>query len=69
MGATLIVRGARQTGKTTAIRLLAEAASLYLELNLERHDDLALVRTGHSAAELLEQAMILFRATPTAPRT
>jgi len=51
----LIVRGARQTGKTTAVRRLGEKAPLLLELNLERHGDLALIRTCRSAEELLER--------------
>ncbi len=51
----LILRGARQTGKTTAVRRLGEGSSLFLELNLERHDDLSLVRTCRSAEELLRR--------------
>lgn len=51
----LILRGARQTGKTTAIRRLGAGAPLMIELNLERHDDLALVRTCQSAADLLRR--------------
>lgn len=51
----LIIRGARQTGKTTAVRSLGEGTPLYLELNLERHDDLAVIRTCRSANELLER--------------
>lgn len=51
----LILRGARQTGKTTAVRHLGERAPLCLELNLERHVDLGLVRTCHSAEQLLER--------------
>ena len=51
----LVLRGARQTGKTTAVRRLAEAGPQFLELNLERHDDLSLIRTCHSARDLLER--------------
>lgn len=51
----LVLRGARQTGKTTAVRRLGEGVSRFLELNLERHEDLALVRTCHSAGALLER--------------
>jgi len=51
----LVLRGARQTGKTTAIRQLGGGAPLFLELNLERHDDLALIRTCRSASELLQR--------------
>ncbi len=49
----LILRGARQTGKTTAVRALGESCPLFLELNLERHEDLALVRSCRSPDELL----------------
>ena len=49
----LILRGARQTGKTTSIRELAAGYELCLELNLERNEDLALVRSSRSAEELL----------------
>ena len=38
----LILRGARQTGKTASIRQLASRFELFLELNLERFEDLAL---------------------------
>lgn len=51
----LLLRGARQTGKSTAVRQLGQQAPLFLELNLERHGDLNLIRTCHSAQELLER--------------
>jgi hypothetical protein len=49
----LVLRGARQTGKTEAVRRLAENFDLFLELNLERFEDLSLVRSSRSAGELL----------------
>jgi predicted AAA+ superfamily ATPase len=49
----LVLRGARQTGKTEAVRRLAEHFDLFLELNLERFEDLSLVRSCRSADELL----------------
>jgi hypothetical protein len=49
----LVLRGARQTGKTSAIRQLGSRFELFLELNLERYQDLALVRASRSADELL----------------
>jgi predicted AAA+ superfamily ATPase len=49
----LVLRGARQTGKTEAVRRLAEHFDLFLELNLERYEDLGLVRSCRSAGELL----------------
>ena len=51
----LILRGARQTGKTTAVRRLATHAPRFIELNLERPRDLALVRSCGSATALLER--------------
>lgn len=49
----LILRGARQTGKSTTIRELGGRFDLFLELNLEKHNDLALVRGCTSAEDLL----------------
>ena len=37
----LVIRGARQVGKSTLVRQFAQAQHLYLnEINLERHPDL-----------------------------
>jgi hypothetical protein len=47
----LVLRGARQTGKTEAVRRLGEHFDLFLELNLERFEDLSLVRSCRSADE------------------
>jgi uncharacterized protein len=49
----LVLRGARQTGKTEAVRRLGKHFDLFLELNLERFEDLSLVRSCRSADELL----------------
>jgi hypothetical protein len=49
----LILRGARQTGKTEAVRRLGSSFELFIELNLERFDDLSLVRASNSADDLL----------------
>ena len=49
----LILRGARQTGKTEAVRQLGSHFELFVELNLERFDDLSLVRASRSADDLL----------------
>lgn len=49
----LILRGARQTGKTAAVRQFASRFGLLIELNLERFEDLSLVRSCRSADELL----------------
>ncbi|MES1245791.1 MAG: AAA family ATPase [Acidobacteriota bacterium] len=49
----LVLRGARQTGKTEAVRRLGGHFNLFLEVNLERFEDLSLVRSCRSADELL----------------
>ncbi len=50
----LVVSGARQTGKSTSIRNFGTRAPLYIELNLERFDDLMLTRNVASAEEFLQ---------------
>jgi hypothetical protein len=49
----LVLRGARQTGKSSLVRDLGRRFELFLELDLERRADLALVRTCSSPADLL----------------
>ncbi len=51
----LILRGARQTGKSTSIRQLGQSAKFFIEINLENHLDLELVKTCHSATDLCER--------------
>jgi Cdc6-like AAA superfamily ATPase len=46
----LVVRGARQTGKTSAVHELAsEAFDSYVYINLEKADDLSLFSRMHSS--------------------
>lgn len=49
----LVLRGARQTGKSSSIRELGRQFELFVELNLERYDDRELVASSRSAEELL----------------
>ncbi len=49
----LILRGARQTGKSATVRELGKSFDLFLELNFERMKDRALVSSCESAEELL----------------
>jgi predicted AAA+ superfamily ATPase len=65
----LVLRGARQTGKTAAVRRLAEQFDLFLELNLERFEDLSLVRSCRSAAELLTALAVRSNVERFPPRT
>lgn len=50
----LVLRGARQTGKSSSVREFGRRFDLFIELNLERHEDLSLVRSSRSADELLK---------------
>lgn len=65
----LVLRGARQTGKTAAIRRLGSSFELFLELNLERFEDLALVRSCRSPAELLQALAVRHNLTRFPQRT
>ena len=49
-----MLRGARQTGKSSSVRHLGRSFELFLELNLERFEDLALVRASRSPEDLLK---------------
>jgi predicted AAA+ superfamily ATPase len=65
----LVLRGARQTGKTAAVRRLAEPFDLFLELNLERFEDLSLVRSCRSADQLLTALAARHNLERFPPRT
>lgn len=51
----LILRGARQVGKSTAVQQLATQAPFFIELNLERYEHLSMVSACNSASELVER--------------
>lgn len=61
----LVLRGARQTGKTTAVRQLGRSFDLCLELDLLRYPERRLVESATSASALLEA--LAFRAGRTLP--
>ena len=65
----LVLRGARQTGKTETVRRLGENFDLFLELNLERFEDLSLVRSSRSAGELLTALAARHNLQRFPPRT
>jgi predicted AAA+ superfamily ATPase len=50
----LILRGARQVGKTTAISIFADNFKQYIYLNLERSEDLRLFEQDYNIQELVE---------------
>lgn len=65
----LVLRGARQTGKTASVRHLGQGFELFLELNLERHEDRTLVRTCRSAEDLLAALQVRHNIVRFPPRT
>ena len=50
----LILRGARQVGKTTAVRMFAERFPEFIDLNLEIHSERNLFEKNYSIEELLQ---------------
>ncbi len=50
----LVLRGARQVGKTVIARLFGEQYDHFSELNMERTDDAQLFKRGLSATELIQ---------------
>lgn len=50
----LIIRGARQTGKTVAVHQFGESFSTYVYLNLEKEADKNLFEKGHDLEEMIQ---------------
>ena len=65
----LILRGARQVGKTTAVSMLAEKFDQYIYLNLELKEDLQLFEQGYKVSELFEAICFLKNKDPQKHRT
>lgn len=59
----LLIRGARQVGKTTLVHILAKEYINYIELNLERTLDLKLFETD-DIDQILKGAFLLKKVTP-----
>jgi len=60
----LILRGARQVGKTTAVRLFSEAYDQFIHLNLEQPDEAKLFSRSLPATDLL-QSIRFFKSLPS----
>lgn len=65
----LVLRGARQTGKTAALRHLGTSFDLSLELNLDRLNDRRLVEESRTAADLLVALQVRENVARFPPRT
>ncbi len=58
----LVLRGARQVGKTVAVRMFGESYELFSELNLERSEDAGLFKQGLRPQEILQAIRLRQRA-------
>lgn len=65
----LILRGARQTGKTASVRRFGALFDLFVELNLERFDDLSMVRACRTHTDLLSALRVRHNTTEWPRRT
>ena len=55
----LVLRGARQVGKTTVVELFAKEFDTFLHLNLERNGDRKIFEENHSAEDVLTAIYLL----------
>ncbi len=55
----LVLRGARQVGKTTLVEQFAQEYEVYLKLNLEKTTDRQLFETGMSIADIITTTYLL----------
>lgn len=65
----LVLRGARQTGKTTLVLLFAESFDQFIHLNLEKEEEKNLFSTTGNFNQLLEAIFYLKKADKTKQRT
>ena len=56
----LIIRGARQVGKTTAVNMFSKLSDNYIYLNLELSEEKRLFEQGYSVEELVS-AIFFFK--------
>lgn len=65
----LVLRGARQVGKTTLVRLLAKEYEQYIELNLEKAQDAAYFSKFDSVGKLLSALLLTQKLSPVDKKT
>ncbi len=65
----LILRGARQVGKTTLVDIFAKQFDNYLYLNLEKRDNLNLFENNYSVEKLIEAVFYLKGKTKNVGKT
>jgi len=65
----LILRGARQVGKTTAVDIFSEDFDRYVYLNLEKEEDAEIFGRGLSVEDLIQAIYLSKRITPSPGKT
>ena len=65
----LVIRGARQVGKTTVVESFAKEFDVFLSLNLERKEDVQLFEKHHSAEDVLTAIYLLKKQFRKSGRT
>ena len=65
----LILRGARQVGKTTAVEIFSADFDTYVHLDLERAEDAELFERGLPVQELIQAIYLAKNVTPSKGRT
>lgn len=63
----MILRGARQVGKTHSIRKLGKAFDSYVEINFEKTPEAKIIFEGDLSAKKLLQQLSLFTEQPIIP--
>ena len=63
----LLIRGARQVGKSTAVRQLGKAFTHFLEINLEKHPDLHQFFTNNVNVKQTCQMLSVTTGIPIVP--
>lgn len=66
---SLILRGARQVGKTTAVRLFGQRFEQFIELNLEQEEDRALFFSGTDVRKVFNNIKIVKNIESSEART
>ncbi len=64
----LIIRGARQVGKSTLVRMLGQEFSTFIELNVEKPEIQALFTRFSSVEQLFQAILLKYNITQTGDR-
>ncbi|HQM86055.1 MAG TPA: AAA family ATPase, partial [bacterium] len=65
----LILRGARQVGKTTAVKMFAKEFDTFIYLNLEKKSDLEIFQMNLPVEKLMDYVLLTKNIIPKEGRT